>query len=683
MSSLNFFIKQLWALFRIYVFGLILLFTYRVVFLFRLSDLPSLSTLKYDLAKAFITGFRFDTMVMMYALAPSLLFCLLIFIFRSVSYQKFLHHFLPVLNTFLLSAYLLLSVIDIFYYTYFQSHLNMLVFGFFEDDTEAVMKSVWSDYPLVRAIIFIVLMIFIIYKLAKRFHQSELPSFLKLNKKNAIITVVLTFGFFFLGMRGSLGTFPLQIDDSTVSENSTINLLPVNAPFALKEAFMFRHSQSSVEGNKELVKKMGYNNPENAISDYTHADTSNGFDALFSKTPFNEYAQQHPPNVIFFLMESMSNYNLNLHSKDCNLLGTLEKHFNDDIVFRHFVSSGNGTIVSLEGTMVNTPVTSLAQSKFRYQTYHSSVAKPFAEAGYNTTFITGGKLGWRNINEFIPFQYFKNVESNQNVKAKITGATECEWGVFDEYLFDYIFLKLNENNKQPQFVYALTTTNHTPFTLPSHYKPFPVNIPVSLPKPLKVDENLAKKNLTNYQYSNDCLGRFIDKIKASPFADNTIVIATGDHNNLMLFDFKEEEWAHRIGVPLIMYIPEKYLEHARVDTSLWASHKDIFPTIYNLALSDAKYFNGGLNLFDSSLKHNDYYAVNTGDFIAINDDGAVKFDPDNRFYYWKNNSVELERIQSPNEKLNELLKKARAYYASMSFYINEETKKKNIDGKIK
>ena len=336
MSSLNFFIKQLWALFRLYLFGMLLFIVYRIAFLLRLADISTLSGFKYDLAKAFITGFRFDTMVMMYAAAPSLLLCLLVFVFRTVNYQKFLHHFLPLLNTFIISAYVLLSVIDIFYYKYFQSHINMLAFGFFEDDTEAAMKSMWTDYPLVRALLFVALMVFLIYKLAKRFHQGELPSFLKLKKQPAILTIVLTFGFFFLGMRGSLGTFPLQIDDSTVSSNSTINLLPVNAPFAVKEAFMFRHSQSNVEGNSDLVKRMGYADASEAIKDYVDSN-SKGFDALFAQTHFNDYAKQHPPNVIFFLMESMSNYNLRLHSADCNVMGALEKHFRDDIVFHHFI----------------------------------------------------------------------------------------------------------------------------------------------------------------------------------------------------------------------------------------------------------------------------------------------------------------------------------------------------------
>lgn len=682
MNSLPFFINQLWALFRLYLYVLLLFFIYRVAYLYNIAQPDTLTGYKSDLVIAFITGFRFDTMVIMYAFAPSILLCLLTFLFRGVAYQNFLQRFLPLLNTFLISIYILLLLIDIFYFNYFQTHINILVFGFFEDDTSAVLKSVWTDYPLIRVLLLFVLLIFITYRLSKKLHKNEIPSFLKTKKKAAVLLSILTLCFFFLGMRGSLGTFPLQIDDSTVSGNSTINMLTINGPFAFKEAFLFRHSQSSIDGNSEFDKKLGYNNITEAIKDYTDSSDSINILSLFSKTPVNDFAKQHPPNVIFILMESMSNYNLNFHNKDCNLLGALEKHFNDDIVFRHFISAGNGTINSLEGIMVNTPITSLAQSKFRYLTFHSSVAKPFAEAGYTNNFISGGKIGWRNINEFIPFQYFNHVEGNATIKNELPESQECEWGVYDEYLFDYVFNKL-KNKTQPQFIYALTTTNHTPFHLPAHYKPFPVNISGTVKNQLLTDVDMAKKNFTNFQYSNDCLGRFIDKIKASPYADNTIVVATGDHNNLMLFDFKESQWAQRLGVPLLMYVPKKYLSKAKIDTTLWASHRDIFPTIFHLALSNAEYFNSGCNLFDSTLKHDASYAVNTSSFIAINDYGAVKFDPENRFYIWKNNSNELEPAHSNNENLNRLLKHSRAYYASMSYYISDETKKKNSDGKRK
>lgn len=55
-------------------------------------------------------------------------------------------------------------------------------------------------------------------------------------------------------MRGSVGTFPLQIDDSTVCDNSNVNLLPINGVFAIKEAFLMRSRQMSIDGNIAFLK---------------------------------------------------------------------------------------------------------------------------------------------------------------------------------------------------------------------------------------------------------------------------------------------------------------------------------------------------------------------------------------------------------------------------------------------
>ncbi|QQR95972.1 MAG: hypothetical protein IPJ93_04595 [Bacteroidota bacterium] len=69
-------------------------------------------------------------------------------------------------------------------------------------------------------------------------------------------------------MRGSIGTFPLQIDDSTVCNNSTINLIPINGVFAIKEAFLMQSKQMSIEGNITFLKKLGFGSEVKAVEDY-------------------------------------------------------------------------------------------------------------------------------------------------------------------------------------------------------------------------------------------------------------------------------------------------------------------------------------------------------------------------------------------------------------------------------
>lgn len=675
MIRTNNFLAHCFQLVKVYVTGLILLLLIRLFFLSRLMGASEIFSLKGDIFHAFIVGFRFDTMVLMYALAVPLSLCLIGLGVTSPHFHTFISKFNRSFSIFALLLLALIGIVDVFYYNYFQSHINVLMFGLFEDDTSAVLASVWTDYPVMRVLLSLLLIYFLLRYFISKIYQSTK----KIETKKpftGILAILVVLLLFVTGMRGSLGTFPLQIDDSTVCDNSSVNLLPLNGAFAVKEAFVMRNKQMDLQGNMKFLKELGYGNDKDAIEDYFGRENVNAEDIYknyFATTTSS--SKNKLPHVVFFLMESMSNNNLYYHSSQLNLYGALEKHLSTDIFLRNIFPAGNGTINSLEGIMVNTPVTSLAQSKYVNTTFESSVAKPFLNAGYNTTFITGGKLGWRNINLFIPKQYFEKTESKDNVLKEIPGSSECEWGVYDEYLFDYVLKKL-EHATKPQMIFVLTTTNHTPFHLPANYKPYPVNISPELKSKLLTDETLAKKNLTNLQYSNDCLGKFMDKIKASSLADETIVAATGDHNNLMLVDFKEEQMYQQRSVPIYMYVPSAYMQGFKSDSARWGSHKDIFPTLINLSLPEAQYFNSGQNLLDTTVSSLKSFGTDWMSTQAINSYGAVSFGNPSVFYQWKKDKKELGRISTPSPELSELMKQAKAHYASMAYYIKHEVDKK-------
>jgi hypothetical protein len=42
-----------------------------------------------------------------------------------------------------------ISAVDFIYYSFYQDRINVLIFGFFEDDTIALIKTIWRNYPVV------------------------------------------------------------------------------------------------------------------------------------------------------------------------------------------------------------------------------------------------------------------------------------------------------------------------------------------------------------------------------------------------------------------------------------------------------------------------------------------------------------------------------------------------------
>lgn len=681
--QINRFFNNFYRLIKIYTFFLAVFTLFRFWFFVRLGDFNEIVKTPSDVIIAFMRGLQNDTMIICYILlVPLLIYFAGIFI-KNKEYLRKSELFIAWYSGVSLAITLIILFVDQYYYNYFQTHISVIIFGLADDDSQTVMSSVWTDYPLIRIFLVWLGILFGFKYFLQRLYISRELTF-EFHTGLKVVSLVLILGLYSFGMRESLDSESGLAHNDEVSQNKFVDFLAINGIYALKNSYVERKkSLNIIENELSSLQSLGYHNPAKAAQDYFSEDSlsaisdSEAFEKLFSRTPKNRILEKNKPNVVFVFMESMSNYNMNFDSEQMNLLGSLRKHFQSDLLFRNFVSSGNITIQSLEYLMANSPV-SLSQTKYRKTQLPSSVAIPFKSSGYQTNFITGGKVNWRSMDEFAVNQRFDIVKGMSHIQAQNKSCKANKWGVYDEYLFDYVFDELSQKDNKPKFFFVQTTTNHTPFELPSDYKPYKIAINDTLKERLLVAEELAVKNLNAYQYANNSFGNFLDKIKNSELGKNTIVVMTGDHNNLMLFDFDEAHQLQQRGVPLYMYIPEKYKPQAAVNTLRFASHKDIFPTIFNLSLSQARYFSIGNNLLDTTKKNENtrYFGMNIGSFTSFSENAAVNYSSSTAFYTWKNkNNKILSKIIKSNDA-DELLKRSRANYALSMFYILDQINKK-------
>jgi len=602
------FIKQSINLFKVYLVGLFLFGFLRLIYLIRFGEDGIFYNYGLDLTSSFLTGIRFDTQILCYSFTLIFLLNFLHFIPKE-KLRTFIVKFSKAYSIIILSLLVFILFIDQQFYTYFQTHINILAYGFIEDDTSAVMSSIWLDHPVIKLLFVIAFFTFVIYKLIFYIYSSPKEYSKSLNLIFNISFVTLLVALFILGLRGSVGIFPLQIDDSTVSNNRFINNLTLNGLYTMEKAIEEKNKSLKPIYKIDVLRNSGYSNIQDVLADF-YGPQNKSKESFFEITEKDSILENDPPNVIFILMESFGGYYLNYHSKKLNLLGSLEEHLEDGVLFTNFLSSTQGTIYSLESIIINKNIPILSNTNRRFESFKSSVAFPYFNAGHSTTFITGGKLGWRNLQDFIPNQYFQTSYGKANIINKNPKATTNTWGVYDEYLFDDIFNQLNDD--QPQMIFALSTTNHTPYELPSDYKPYPINISDSLSARLIANKDIAEINFRAYQYANDCLGKFLTKLKASKFGENTIVAVSGDHNSYALFPLHNssmEEKDNHI-VPFFLSIPEKYKENLVINENRYGSHKDIFPTLINISLSNQKYFSLGNNLFDKAKPDSLFYGIN-------------------------------------------------------------------------
>jgi phosphoglycerol transferase MdoB-like AlkP superfamily enzyme len=642
---------------------------YRFIFFVSFSKGIDLSGFTLDIFKSFYMGFRFDLSVIAALNVPPVLLFVVLFIMGQKSYFKFFSSLLKYYYTFFIGTILTLFCIDFNFYSYFKDHLNILIFGFVEDDTLALIKTFHENYNLFLicfGVIFLFLLVFFSSNKLLRFkeYNFHLPKiFFRI-----FMSVVLLFSLFLM-IRGSVGLQPIGVY-SDISSNTFLNKTAINCLFTLQRAFEHKLKASRDDGI-DYILNTGYKNDiRQAFADFLDKNVDdiskeNPQQSLISRTAVNKTIESIKPNVIFIVMESFGSDLIKYTSEKFNVLGKLKEHFDKDIVFYNFSSEGSTTITAIEATFLNTLVRPnsicLSQSKYAYRAYTFASVVPYNQNNYKSFYIYGDNTSWRNVGPFALKLGFNEVLSGGIIKKDLPRGP---WGVYDEYLFDLVFETLSKSSNG-NFIYVLTTTNHPPYTIPNKYSVLPLEIPDSLKNNIQ-DMNEAKKRFASYQYSNEMLGRFISKIKSSKYASNTIIAVTGDHN---FNNYNIENFFDNVRVPFYLYVPNT-LKPKEYDSTVFGCHLDIMPTLYNLSLSDVEYMSEGKNLFSKKSKDN---VMVFGDYIFNKNYSVYKdiFSEKQTFYTLNNYKLTISHETNEHKKL---LKKFLSMVAISDYLIRNTGK---------
>ena len=302
----------------------------------------------------------------------------------------------------------LLGIIDLGFYLNFNSHINITLFDFFNENPESLIVTFWQDYPLLWILSGIVTIAALVWVYSKKIFKTESLIFCG----GGIPLLICYLTFLVIAMRGSLRSFPLQIEDTVISDNRVFNDIIPNAPYMLKKAFKDKSKIFDAKSTDELLIEYGFNDLNEAIAtlgEYSlTTDTLNSIrQVLFAKVADTLSVQQ--PNIVILMCESWSNYLLNLATENDEIIYGLRKHMKEDIVFQHYQSVSNATIGSIENLTVVSPFARLFASKYRYTKLPTAITIPFTGSGYDCSFMTGMDIAWENVNEALPNQGFKEV----------------------------------------------------------------------------------------------------------------------------------------------------------------------------------------------------------------------------------------------------------------------------------
>lgn len=525
------------------------------------------------------------------------------------------------------------AIVNFYYFRTYGSKIDIFIFGLKDDDTLAVLSIIWQDYPVILGIIaslFCGIITLFIYKIPLKINVLKQKLHILLNAITLLVYMLIHICFIillFIAARGSLGTYPISEHNHNISSLPLFNHITTNPLIAFDWArtnykFDVHFAKPDMQKGELLQEKLF---------------------PLLHTTKDSSLLQSNPPHIVINLMESFGTNMLVYDDKDTNdLLGSLRKHFESDFVFYRFLSGTDGTAASFVALFFNSPDAQISLGNAKNIKLPYNPFTIYADSGYDTAYITSGYASWRGLGDYIKIQGGHKVydaitlmdkypESKENINA---------YGVPDEYAYK-LALDILNNATKPTFIAILTTSNHPPYHLPHNYTPKPISLSDELLSRYSKDSQARLELAAKlFQYANNAFGEFMDQIKQSHLAKNTIVSATGDHR---IRDFENNPSTDKAlynSVPLYLYVPQAYKINLTYDPSRIGSHKDIFPTLYELSLSNTTYMSlGGRNIL--AKRDHEKYAFGYNQSVWIDKNGIYPI-PTDIGYLWRDSQVSLE-----------------------------------------
>lgn len=628
------FFKGLRVVLIFFFIGFALILLWRLVFITSFIPRGTFRENSSDVPLMVWHAFRFDMFALSYiTVLPFFLVALTSFI-SSGSFFRLVRKICRVYYTVMITFLLFLLIVDYYFFRNFADHINVVIFDFFDEGPLSLLQTMWQEYPIIWIVVLLTLFAWGVWRFSGVIVNNE-RGFFKLSGIPYIwLSVILFAGLVFLGMRGSAKSFPIQVEDLLVSPSQFINNCVPNPVYMFKKALKENRKEFELFSTEQILAHGGYSSLEELIdrAGYSEKDNQDLSDrqrvesCLFSHA---DTIHHRAPNVLLIISESWSQFLLELDSPGCDLQGAMRIHIKDDFVFSNFQSVRNGTIYTLETLAVASPYKRLFSTKFRFINFSSSIANAYNKSGYHTVFLTGMDQAWENCGEGLKIQGFESVIGKYELLSSNTGYSNNMIGVYDEFLMDTLFRILADNSAgdgRPKFIICVTTSNHPPFTMPPTYKRN--SLPDSLiNSPFFFgDLETTEKYLYGAQYSNNAIGSFLTRLKASEYSENTLVMLTGDHNVRSILNYSgpvSESFRNR--VPLYLYLPP-YLRdrYKEIRTERWGDHFDIFPTLAPLSLSNVDYLSVGANLLDITIPDSIYYSYNETQILSLLVDKRVQ-----------------------------------------------------------
>ena len=440
-----------------------------------------------DYMQVMIHGASLDAATAGYLTAFPFLLVLISIWFRKFPLKKILYGY------YILAAALIsiIFVVDMALYTFWGFKLDASVFLYIDSPKEA-LASVSVGFILLRVLAILLLIALNSWVLLK-----ITPSVLNATRKRIAGTagMLLLGGVLFIIIRGGVTESTSNIGQVYFSNEPFLNHSAVNPDFSLL---------SSMGKSQDFASEFNFFDEEKRAA---------LFDGLYPTTDGDSIIQvlnTKRPNILIILMEGFGG----AFVEPLGGLPDVTPHFNrlskEGIFFTNCYANSfrtdRGTVCTFSGYL-GLPTASVMKIPAKSRTL-PAIAEGLSKAGYKTDFLYGGDINFTNMKSYLLSTGYQRLTVNTDFS--LAEQTSNAWGVNDDITFEYLYNQLrNRKEEGPWHTAFLTLSSHEPFEVPYH--------------------RLEDKIPNAFAYTDECLGKFVDRLKQTPAWKDLLVICLPDH----------------------------------------------------------------------------------------------------------------------------------------------------------
>ena len=431
-------------------------------------------------------GLQLDITVTSYCMVLPTIVVLLSF-FKKVPVRKILVAYYFILMLIIATIF----VADAVLYHFWGFKLNSSVFMYTDRPGDALASvSVWF-------VIFRVLLIIVFAKLYSWLCYKLTPKLFVRNPKYRISAMILipVLGLYFLGIRGGIDESTANVSDVYFSDNQFLNHAAVNPTFNMLYT---------------LTKSKDFSKEFNFYGDEERETLTKGLFTTES-VDTDTLLRTRRPNILIVIWEGCPGAFVEAVGGEPDVTPNLNRLANEGVVFTNCYANSyrtdRGVLCTLSGWL-GMPTASLMKMTDKSSNL-PAIAESLGAFGYNCDFWYGGDVGFTNMNSYLYESGYKTVRGD--TYFSVEDRNYSKWGVPDHVVLDSVANNIisREDTDGHWMTTVLTLSSHEPWEVPYQ----------------RLDEE--KRN--SMAYTDDCMGKFVERLKQSPVWNDLLVVVLSDH----------------------------------------------------------------------------------------------------------------------------------------------------------